>query len=103
MIILSEYDANWHQKCTFFPLTLEEKTNNLDTKIFVLVVGNPIHYGVKVEFWSNFPIFRCDGPSKIDNLQFFYFFKNFLHFLQYFRIQTSQAGQIKKYTRRAYL
>ena len=33
MIILSEYDANWHQKCTFFPLTLEEKTNNLDTKI----------------------------------------------------------------------
>ena len=74
MIILSEYDANWHQKCTFFPLTLEEKTNNLDTKIFVLVVGNPIHYVVKVEFWSNFPIFRCDGPSKIDNFAIFLFF-----------------------------
>ena len=71
MIILSEYDANWHQKCTFFSLTLEEKTNNLDTKIFALVVGNPIHNGVQVEFWSNFSIFRCDGPSKIDNFAIF--------------------------------
>ena len=71
MIILPEYDANWHQKCTFFPLTLEDKTTDLDTEIFVLVVGNPIHYGVQVEFWSNLTIFRFDDPSKIDKFAIF--------------------------------
>ena len=85
MIILSEYDANWHQKCTFFPLTLEEKTTNLDTSIFVLVVGNPLHYGVQVEFWSNHTIFRCDGPSKIDNFAIFRFFENFFTFFEVFQ------------------
>ena len=71
MISLPEYDANWHQKCTFFPLTLEDKTTDLDTEIFVLAVGNPIHYGVQVEFWSNLTIFRCDDPSKIDKFAIF--------------------------------
>ena len=71
MIIIPEYDANWHQKCTFFPLTLEDKTTDLDTVIFVLAVGNRIHYGVQVEFWSNLTIFRCDDPSKIDKFAIF--------------------------------
>ena len=71
MISLPEYDANWHQKCTFFPLALEDKTTDLDTEIFVLAVGNPIHYGVQVEFWSNLTIFRRDDPSKIDKFAIF--------------------------------
>ena len=71
MISLPEYDANWHQKCTFFPLTLEDKTTDLDTEIFVLAVVNPIHYGVQVEFWSNLTIFRCDDPLKIDKFAIF--------------------------------
>ena len=85
MIILPEYDANWHQKCTFFPLTLEDKTTDLDTVIFVLAVGNPIHYGVQVEFWSNLTIFRCDDPSKIDKFAIFQFFFNFFTFFAVFQ------------------
>ena len=79
MIILPEYDANWHQKCTSFPLTREDRTTDLDTEIFVLVVGNPIHYGVQVEFWTNLTIFRCYDPSKIDNFAIFRFFQKIFY------------------------
>ena len=52
---------------------------------------------------SNFgpitPYFVVMALQRLTILQFLDFLKNFLHFLKYFKIKTSQAGRIKKYTK----
>ena len=63
----------------------KDKTTDFDTEIFVLVVGNQIHYGVQVEFWTNLTICRCDDPSQSDNFAIFRFFRKFFTFLAVFQ------------------